>query len=124
MRPVQFSTPADLAQESASALSGISPTERRSYVMRMAEELVSGNDLPAVVIGGYRNLPKLTERQMEALERLNVKPTCEVQREMGISAKTMESHKREINREFGTEDYRDALPKARAMGIVPYTQEE
>lgn len=121
MKPVQSNTPADPTQELVAALSEVPTEQRRSCVWSIAEEVLC-EDGDAVVIGGYSNLPQISPRQMEALQLLNYKPTCEVQKEMGISDKTMESHKSAINRAFGTNDYRNTLRRARAMGVLPYPE--
>lgn len=121
MKLSQSNTAADPAQEVAAALLEIPAEQRRSCVWSIAEEVLC-NDGEAVVIGGYSNLPQLSPRQMEALELLNYKRTCEVQVDMGISDKTMESHKSAINRAFRTNDYRKALQRARTMGVLTYPE--
>lgn len=122
MQPIQANITADPSQKLVAALSEVPVEQRRSCVWSIAERVLCG-DGEAIVIGGYSNLPQLSPRQMQALQLLNYKPTCRVQEEMGISYKTMESHKSAINRAFDTKNYRYALRRAREMGLLPYPEE-
>ena len=99
-------------------ISTFSPEELLACAAKATSELLyAARQAPVVV--GYDELPYLTKRQQEILEMLGTglvpKQACE---QLCIAPKTMESHLNAINKAFSTHGYRDAVKKARMMGIL------
>lgn len=104
-------------------ISVVAPEELlRSVALAATEVLSSARQAPVVI--GYKDLPRLTERQLEILEMLNAGRTPKQAREeFWINKNTWETHMSGIHKALGTSRYWEAVKEARRMGILPYPRE-
>lgn len=124
MQPLDSSSSAAAAEgfldDFIDGLSTVAPEELPHYAALAAVEVFSAAQQAPIVVG-YRELPNLTNRQLEILELLNTgKTPKDVREEFWIKKKTMEKHMSRIHQAFGTNWYWEAVREARRMGILAY----